>query len=630
MGQNGVMRRPFALFLAAAGLHPGWIRAAEPPAPPKDIPELQARLAQLAEDAGVPGAGVALFDHGGVTWAGGVGYADLTAKKPVSADTLFRAGSITKSFIAVALLQLAEHHAIDLDARLKDIAPEIPVSNPWDKTDPVTVAEVLEHTAGFDDMHFPRLYNLHEAADLPLLTVLQRSKPELKVRWRPGTRMSYSNPDYLIAGYLIEKLSGESYERYVTEHVLRPLGLTRASLTLDAATLTDLAQGYEGTPPEAVTPEQIYLRPAGALAVSPAELAHLGVLLLDRGQWQNAPFLSSVSVTRMETPKTGLAARHGLDYGYGFADYSSYIGGYEFHGHDGGIDGFISRYAYAPDEGVGFVLLVNTSTPGSFMREGSKLLASYLMRSQPKPLGAVSSADPKALGGMAGYYRAGNPRNQVFAGLDWLLSVAKVEPDGKGALLYSPLIGEAERLGPVGVDLWARGDDPGPSVVSYMEDGRQVLDFAGGGGWMVKTSWLSAYGALWFSCLALLLMLSSVVMAPVWLVRLIGGQMRGLRHWEVRLLPLAAVTAFAFMLAAAAGIQPLQLGSVNVHTVIFYGASVLFAFLSLAAFVQAGRSFRWDMNRWARWQAFAAASACLGMTAFLGYWGLIGLRLWAF
>lgn len=616
------------LLLALLPLAP--VRAADAPAPPQDLEGLKAQLTRLMQDAGVPGAGVALFGREGVTWTAGLGYADLAAKKAVTPDTLFRVGSITKSFTAVALLQLAEHGAINLDARLKDIAPEVPVANAWDKTDPVTVAEVLEHTAGFDDMHFPRLYNFHESPDLPLLTVLERSAPELKVRWRPGTRMSYSNPDYLVAGYLIEKVSGERYARYVTEHVLRPLGLAHASLALDAATRAGLAQGYTGTPEQPVEPAQIYLRPAGALAASPAELANLGVLLLDRGQWRNAPFLSAASVTRMETPRTSLAARHGLDYGYGFADYSSYIGGYLFHGHDGGIDGFVSRYAYAPDEGVGFVLLVNTSSPGRFMRRASELITAYLMRDQPKPLPAVGNADPKQLGRLEGFYRAGNPRNQVLAGLDWLLDTAEVELHTDGQLTYSPLIGGAEPLGPVGLDLWARGGDPGPSAVSYVEDGREVLDFGSSGGWMVKTSRLAARGPLWLLGLALLAMLSSVVMAPVWLVRMLSGQMRGLRHWEVRLLPLAAVTAFAFMLGGAVGVQPMQLGSVNVHTVIFYLGSVLFALLSLAACVQALRSFGWEMNRWARLQALAAATACLGVAAFLGHWGLIGLRMWDF
>src|ERR1700739_2447680 len=126
-----------------------------PPAAPQDIPSLLKQLDKFRADAGVPGAGVALFDRNGVTWVGGLGYADVGKKRPVDADTLFRAGSISKGFVAVALMQVVDQGKMRLDARLKDIAPEIPVDNPWEESDPVTVAEVLEHTAGFDDMHFP-------------------------------------------------------------------------------------------------------------------------------------------------------------------------------------------------------------------------------------------------------------------------------------------------------------------------------------------------------------------------------------------------------------------------------------------------------------------------------------------
>ncbi|MGE5625374.1 MAG: serine hydrolase domain-containing protein [Bacillota bacterium] len=630
------MRRNALLFLAAAALCGGASAAAKPaePPPPQTPAELQAQLAAIIKDAGVPGAGIALFDRNGVTWTGGVGNADLDKQQPVTADTLFRVGSITKGFVAVALLQLVEKGALRLDARLHDIAPEIPVTNPWEATDPVTVAEVLEHTAGFDDMHFPRLYNFHDPADIPLLTVLQRSGPELRVRWRPGSRMAYSNPDYLIAGYLVEKFSGERYEQYVTEHVLRPLGMDNTSLAADPSALPGLAQGYEGIPPVPVSPKPIYLRPAGALTASPAELAHFGVMLLNRGRWANAPFLSAESVTRMETPETGAAAHHGLDYGYGLANYTSYIGGYEFHGHDGGIDGFTSRYAYAPDQGVGFVLLFNTSEVGEARRKATDLLVSYLMRGQPKPVMPPPAAvDAKALDAVSGWYREKNPRNQVVAVLDYLFGVGHVYPDGKGGVVLHGLFQDPLTLVPAGTDLWRVSEDPAPDTVFYTDaDGETVLDHlpGAGGAYLVKTNWLSACGPLLLFFLVLVLMLSSVGFALVWLVRLLAGRMKRVRHWSLRILPLAASVSFVLMLAGVLSIEPIELGVPNAKTVGFFLFSLLFAVLSIAAMLQAMRSYKWDVNRWMRMHSTAVAAACFGMTLFLMYWGLIGLRFWNF
>jgi len=622
--------------LLLCGLLPFAAQAAAraPEAPPQDLSALQAKLDKLRSDAGVPGVGIALFDRSGVTWAGGLGFADVAKQQPVTADTVFRAGSITKGFVAVALLQMVEQGKLRLDARFKDIAPEIAVDNPWEASDPVTVAEVLEHTAGFDDMHFQRLYNFHEAADIPLLTVLQRSAPELKVRWRPGTRTSYSNPDYLIAGYLVEKFSGERYEQYVSEHVLKPLGMDHASLAPDPDTVPGLAQGYEGEPQQPIKAIPIYLRPAGALDVSPAELAHFGVMLLDRGEWQNTPFLSAASVTRMETPTTSGGAHHGLDYGYGLANYSSYIGGYEFHGHDGGIDGFVSRYAYAPDQGVGFVLLVNTGNPGKFMREGSKLLATYLMRGQPEPVMPTPPAVGTAtLAEVSGYYRERNPRNQVLAVGDYLFGVVHLYPDGKGGLILKPLFDDAQTLLPAGEGLWRDAEHPGADSVSYVDgDGGRVLDHEpnAGGEYLVKTNGLSAYLPMLLLFAALILMGSSVLFAPVWGLRKLIGHMAGVPHWSVRVLPLMASFSLFAMLGSIITILPIELGTANWQTVGFFVCSLLFAALSLAALAQALRSYRWDVNRWMRWHSTAVAAACFGMTLFLGYWGLIGLRLWNF
>jgi CubicO group peptidase (beta-lactamase class C family) len=629
------MTRYLATLLACCLLSSAAL-AVEPAAvpPPQDLASLQKQLDKLRADAGVPGVGVALFDRNGITWAGGLGDADVAKKQPVTADTLFRAGSITKGFVAVALLQLVEQGKLRLDARLKDIAPEIPVDNPWEESDPVTVAEVLEHTAGFDDMHFPRLYNFHEAADIPLLTVIQRSAPELKVRWRPGSRTAYSNPDYLIAGYLLEKLTGERYEQYITEHVLRPLGMDHASLAPDAASVPGLAQGYEGQPQQSLKPVPIYLRPAGALDTSPTELAHFGVMLLDRGQWQNQAFLSAASVTRMETPETGGAARHGLDYGYGLANYTSYIDGYEFHGHDGGIDGFISRYAYAPDQGVGYVLLVNTGDPGKFMHAGSELIAAYLMRGQPKPvMPTLVPASATTLAQVSGYYRERNPRNQVLAMNDYLFGVAHLYPDGKGGLTLQPLFDDPLTLLPAGQGLWRNAKHPSADTATFADaDGDQVLDHQpdAGGEYAVKTSWFSAYVPMLLFFGAVILMLSSVLFLLVWGFRKLIGHMRGVKHWSIRVLPLLASLSLFAMFGSLINVAPIELGVVNAKTVCLFVFSLLFALLSTAAMLRAVQAYRLDVNRWMRLHSTLVAGACFGMTLFLGAWGFIGLRLWSF
>lgn len=627
-----MLRRPILLLLLAVFAGAASSDPAPQPIPPRSLEELQQRLKEILAANDVPGAGVALFDRDQVLWAGGVGYADLERKLPVTADTLFRIGSITKSFTAVALLQLVEQGKFKLDARLKDVAPELPVTNPWESEDPVTVAEVMEHSAGFDDMHLPKVYNRDEPADIPLLTVLQRSGPELQVRWRPGSRVSYSNTGYLVAGYLVQKFSGEPYEQYVTEHVLRPLGMAHASFTLDPATRMDLAQGY-GAGAQPVAPLPIYLRPAGALAASPTELAHLGIMLLNRGAWQRTPLLSAEAVTRMETPATTVTSRHGLDFGYGMGDYATYIGGYEFHGHSGGIGGFISRYAYAPDQGVGFVLLLNSDHPGAAQQQADELLVSYLLRGQPQSLPPPPvAADATTLAEVTGYYRGANPRIQLFAIVDGIFNFAHVTEDGHGGLLLKMPFGTSEHLVAAGTGLWRRPENPAPDAASYMDAaGRAVLDDAPntGGTYFVKTNILAAWAPVLLVILAVLLMLSTVLFAPFWLTRLLLGKLHGVEQLPLRILPLAAGTAFIVMLASFAGVDPLELGGLNIHTLLYFLVSLLFAVLSLAALVEALRALRRPLNPWLRGYSLATSLAASGLMLYLLSYGLIGLRLWS-
>src|SRR5689334_14665906 len=108
--------------------------------PPQTLEELQKRISSELEKSRTPGAGIALVSKGELLWCGGFGSADLASKRPITCDTEFRVGSISKSFVALALLKLQEDGKINLDAHLHDLAPEIPLNNPWESTNPVRVA----------------------------------------------------------------------------------------------------------------------------------------------------------------------------------------------------------------------------------------------------------------------------------------------------------------------------------------------------------------------------------------------------------------------------------------------------------------------------------------------------------
>src|ERR1700741_1794734 len=151
-----------SLFALLTPLLPFALNAQEKPlpAPPQSLEELQKAIKTELDKNHLPGAGVALVSRGELLWCGGFGQADIASKKPVTCDTEFRVGSISKTFVALALLKLQEEGKINLELRLHDIAPEIPMHNPWESAHPVRIVNLLEHTAGFDDMEASEVYNV--------------------------------------------------------------------------------------------------------------------------------------------------------------------------------------------------------------------------------------------------------------------------------------------------------------------------------------------------------------------------------------------------------------------------------------------------------------------------------------
>jgi CubicO group peptidase (beta-lactamase class C family) len=610
----------------------------QPPAPPptpKSLAELQQDIQSILTRSHVPGAGIALVDKDHVIWAGGVGVAQLASNVPVTADTMFRAGSISKTFVALALLKLQEAGRIDLNAKLRDLSPTLPFENRWESTHPVTAADVLEHTAGFDDMSAAEVYDLApDAAPDPLDVCFQFPQP-LAVRWPPGTRMSYSNPGYGIAGFLIQKAGSEKFDLYIAENIVQPLGMTASSFDLDSDIYKHLAQGYHGVPPRPVPYLNIYLRPAGDFKTSPAELAKLVQMFLNRGKVGDQQLVSADSITRMEYPQTTLAARAGLKYGYGFGNYANLDGPVVQHGHDGGISGFLSTYSYMPDQGIGYVALINSDSGGAALRQIDLLLANYLLASlpagagQPLPQPPSASVPDSQLAQLTGYYEKENPRSQLLAIFDVLLGGERISLSG--GRLYEQRMGfhePAQALVPTGNNQFRLEKQPAPSMIFLAdENGNEILTTSGGFYGIRRSAWWPWLRFLLVH-LALLAMLSSLVFALWWgpLKLIKRGKHAG--HLWVRGMPVLAALSLlgAFWLFNTT--PAWLLGSYNIYSVGIWLLTCLFAGFSVIGLVLAWRS-RWQgVSRPVFWHSLLVSIACCGLTAYLAYWHLIGVKLW--
>ena len=196
--------------------------------------------------------------------------------------------------------------------------------------------------------------------------------------------------------------------------------MATTSFRLDPPTHGLLSKGYSDESFQPATFPNIYLRPAGALDTSPREMALFVRMLLNRGRASDRTIISSESLARMERPVTTLAAQAGLNAGYGLGLYPTLDLPARVFGHNGGIEGFLSDYAYAPDDGFGYAILVNSTVSGEAGRQIGDIAFRFLSKSSlPRPEKAHLPSEQ--LRAFSGHYRQANPRNQVLAFLSFLI-----------------------------------------------------------------------------------------------------------------------------------------------------------------------------------------------------------------
>lgn len=603
--------------------------SAPSPAPagaPATLDEFRGAAEQVLRETGIPGAGLALVRAGGVEWAGGVGLADRDARTPVTADTHFRVGSISKTFVAMALVQQYQDGAMDIEAPVSELAPDVSIDNRWNQSSPVTVLQLLQHTAGFDDMHFREMYNLDDAPDLPLLDVLRRSPASRRVRWRPGTRMSYSNPGYAVAAHVLEKVTGRAYEDVIEERIFQPLGMRTSSFVLRDPEVSLLAKGYDAPTGPPVPFSRIYLRPAGNLHTSPAELASFVQMLLNWGETTETLVIDPEYLSNMERPRTSIAARAGLIYGYGTGIVSRSLAGFAVLGHGGGIDGFSSVYGYSAARDAGWVVLLNGTYAPEAIDRLSSLALGYLKRDVEPPAKPELPIAPGVLAGHAGYYHPEGSRNEVFASVDWLAGGATISAEGN-RLVSRGVLGGRQVLVPVSGTLFRREDDVTPSrVFTTDDDGRTV--FLGDGSFGVRVPrW--HVEIVRTPVAAALALLATVPMALVaWLAH--ARRARPAGFWLLKL-TLACIPAAAAALASMVLWAPArEWGQMTVWTRLTFIGSWALPLASLVALALLVHAWRLGAGRWLRGYALLVTTAGLTLSGFIAAWGLVGFRPWAY
>ncbi len=595
------------------------------------IDQLKTTIDSVLKETNIPGSAVAIVSADSIIWTGTFGVANKETREQVTENTHFCIGSCTKSFTGLGFLKLLDKGKIDLNSPISKIVPEIEIDNPWKDIDPVRVVHLLEHTAGFDDSHPNWFY--FEGPAIPLRRALEIEAHLRKVRWRPGTRFSYSSPGFTLAGYILEKVSGQRYEDYMKQNLLKPIVMKTTTIGSSAECQRLLAVGYN----KDARPFPIwydYDEPAGALNASIKEMALFIRFMLNRGVVGEEQIISDSLFDRIGKPTTTLAAKSGLPSGYSFGIGTKYRGGAKWYGHGGAVPGFLTEYAYNLDQGLGFVVMQN-SFDVSFYDDIFSLVWDYMISNidslAPPPSISISTSQ---LNTYCGYYEPRNHRLQIAGFAEILIGGINIICEND--TLYSQGFMDTRRpYIPVSNNLFRRSKDRNATAVfTENPDGKMVL--ATQSSYYERTAkWKPiVYRTLVFG--ALITMMTAIVYAlfwiPVYLYKRLKRTDNTSKYIRMRLIPLFAVSSLVIGITIFIIIQPsiLELGQKSFANVVFFISTLLFAGFSALSLFTSYKSFFKPVKKLDRIYTVLLSLACFGMTLYLYYWDIIGLRLWAY
>lgn len=423
----------------------------------------------------IAGAVVVVVKDGAVLLGKGYGYADVEKKKPVDPEqTLFRPGSVSKLFTWTAVMQQVERGKLDLDADVNQYLDfEIP---PGPKGEVLRVRHLMTHTPGFEE-------SLKEliAEDPELLAPLGDT---LK-RWVPtrlfeaGTMPAYSNYGTALAGYIVERTSGLSFDDYLDQNIFRPLGMTKSSFRqpLPEALMAGMGLGYEDATGKPQGYELINLAPAGSLAATGADMAHFMIAHLQKGAFGEARILSEATARQMHgTPLTIIPNVNRMVLGF----YETDTNGLRIISHGGDTQYFHSDLHLYVDDGVGYFISFNSAGKDGAvgpLREAFYRHFADRYYPGPVPQGEVDEGTAKEhAAAIAGSYIVSRRAETNFISILNLLQPAKVTVNEDGTIsmaMLTDLDGEPTKWREIAPWVWREANGKA-RLAAEAKDGRVV------------------------------------------------------------------------------------------------------------------------------------------------------------
>ncbi len=581
---------------------------------------------QLARED-IAGATVAIVKDGKVLFERGYGYSDVAAKKPVVAnETLFRPGSISKLFGWTAVMQLVEQGKLDLD---HDVNEYIDYKIPDAFGKPITLKNLLTHTPGFEESIKDLITFKQDSPDLG-----QYLKTHIPRRiFAPGTVPAYSNYGASLAGYIVERVSGQPFNQYLEEHIFKPLNMGHSTFAqpLPSALAGNMSLGYTiaSEKPlqafEVVTPF-----PAGSLSSTADDMSRFILAHLQNGR------LGDVQILKPETAQLMHSRLFGLDpaanaMAYGF--YEESRNGHRIVGHAGDTGAFHSDLHLLLDSGVGFFVSYNSAGRGQ-VSPRTILWEAFLDRYFPfsPPTVAATDSSKQDVAAVSGTYESSRRAEGSFFKAFSLLSEATVGPTEDGMIQVDALLapnGKPKRWQEIAPMQFREAGGQDVLVFKPDENGRMQMIIPYPFMTFQKVGlWQNSKLMLPILVVSLIVMLLTLVLWFVaWLVRRhYGGKLELIRiEWWLRIGVRAVFAVALIFLVAMVGLLAYAISNLDFLSdagVIWFqlaqGIGVIAAIGTLLVFFHT--IYAWLSKRyriWGKLQATVFALACLGFLWFV-------------
>ena len=580
--------------------------------------ELRQKIGQTLKEENVTGAVWGTVGPDGSITTGAAGLKNGATGEMLSTQHRVHVGSVTKTLLAVGVLRLVTENRLTLDTPVEQILSDIKFENRW-PSHPVRIRHLLDHTSGLENLRVWQMFSEKAAPATPLEFAFKKDPSVLRLRTIPGGRFLYSNMGYTLLGMVIEAVTKESYETYLDQNLLRPLGMNRSTFSyvtqIGENADPSLAMGHldNGATHEAVP---IFLRPAGQFTTTAYDMGLFLRFLMGDGTVGGRAFINQSLLSAMFEPVGTEAIKAGLDAGYSLGLMKRDRNGVVGYAHSGNIIGYRAMIYLFPRQQKAFFISHNMDHETAKYERFNTILVESLGINKVEP--TAGGMMPEDVHAWEGTYIRTASTIELSAYFDFLTAFVRVAQK-EGRLIFAPFQKAEIILTPAGGYRFRAGDRVAASHVLYRDEQNLPLITDGFVTYERVNAFylLSSWGSFIVGCLGLLFILVAGVDHLI--------RRRKAFISEPLFVPFLSV---GFLLTPIPFFLNQSFIALGDLTVASFLAAIVTGLLPLAMLFGCWKYFKHGVSEGKRKIELLAIGSVLQWVIVLSFWGLVPLRLW--